>query len=137
MSLDHSTLSQSRAPTEPTNARLQRQLAVARADAYIANKIASILMTAVEFYADEMTYFAIAFLGDPPCGQFIDDFTEDKPGRRAREALLEIEDIADPLPCRENHQEPCFTLTACWLKCRFERRNGDATGTTSDVAGEP
>ena len=47
---------------------------------------------ALEFYADPETYYAIAIVPDPPCGEFMDDFSEvedgvKKPGKRAREAL--------------------------------------------------
>jgi hypothetical protein len=53
------------------------------------------LEAALEFYAQPETYFAIAFVGDPPCGEFLDDFEEtelgEKPGKRARAALLAAE----------------------------------------------
>lgn len=51
---------------------------------------------ALEFYADPDTYCAIGFFPDPPCGEFIDDFSDDHgnenyrrpmPGKRARAAL--------------------------------------------------
>lgn len=53
------------------------------------------LETALEFYADPATYHGIAFMGDPPCGEFVGDFDEShgdpmygpKPGKTAREAL--------------------------------------------------
>jgi len=51
------------------------------------------LAEALVFYADAETYFAIAFMGDPPHGEFLDDFDADnnmgveKPGKRARDAL--------------------------------------------------
>jgi hypothetical protein len=55
------------------------------------------LRAALEFYADPDTYFAIGIFADPPCGEFIDDFSEHghpeypagdmRPGKRAREAL--------------------------------------------------
>lgn len=50
------------------------------------------LEAALQFYADPATYFAIGFLPDRPCGDFINDFdeTEDfgwKPGKLARSAL--------------------------------------------------
>lgn len=55
------------------------------------------LRTALAFYADPNTYFAIGFLPDPPCGAFIDDWSEhggtdfepgdERPGKRAREVL--------------------------------------------------
>jgi len=57
------------------------------------------LRTALAYYADPMTYFGIAMIGDAPHGDFFNDFEEwpewpgctgavkDKPGKRAREAL--------------------------------------------------
>lgn len=49
------------------------------------------LQEALSFYADPGTYFAVGFFPDPPCGEFMDDFTETelgmKPGARARKAL--------------------------------------------------
>lgn len=51
---------------------------------------------ALRFYADPSTYFAIAFLGDRPCGEFMEDcspaadeygFEKNVPGKRARAAL--------------------------------------------------
>jgi hypothetical protein len=51
-------------------------------------------LEALYFYSDPMTYFAIGFLPDHPCGDFMDDFTDTpdlgmKPGKRAHEATLE------------------------------------------------
>ena len=55
------------------------------------------LTQALGFYASPETYFAIGFFPDPPCGDFVDDFSEDydhdfmegpRPGKRAREALF-------------------------------------------------
>jgi len=50
------------------------------------------LIETLLFYADPETYFAIGFFPDPPCGDFIRDFSETialgrKPGKRAREVL--------------------------------------------------
>ena len=50
------------------------------------------LRKALELYADPDTYFAIGFLPDPPCGDFISDFGKApdgsfKPGKLAREVL--------------------------------------------------
>lgn len=57
------------------------------------------LGAAVSFYANPDTYFAIAFFPDPPCGEFMNDFSDadewaqvgpygrDMPGRLARAAL--------------------------------------------------
>ncbi len=61
---------------------LQRELAEAR--------------EVLEFYGDPDIYIAIAFLSDPPCGEFMDDFDEQEnaagnvrpmPGKRARAFL--------------------------------------------------
>lgn len=55
-----------------------------------------LLIDAILFYADPATYHAIAFLPDPPCGEFIDDFATQTiddfyerpmPGKMAREAI--------------------------------------------------
>ena len=57
------------------------------------------LVTAVTFYANPDTYFAIGFFPDKPCGGFLDDFSEDHgsenydramPGKLARQTLSEI-----------------------------------------------
>lgn len=49
------------------------------------------LEEALAFYAYPETYFAIGFFSDPPCGEFIEDFSETelgwKPGKLAREVL--------------------------------------------------
>jgi hypothetical protein len=55
------------------------------------------LAEATDFYADPDTYFAIGIFPDPPCGEFMEDFSKaeresdgyvrDYPGKRAREAL--------------------------------------------------
>lgn len=53
------------------------------------------LESALEFYADPETYHAISFMADPPCGQFMEDFSKDHggnydrpmPGRLARRQL--------------------------------------------------
>lgn len=48
---------------------------------------------ALNFYADPDTYFACAFLFDPPCGALREDFslvegdTMERPGKLAREVL--------------------------------------------------
>jgi hypothetical protein len=54
------------------------------------------LATALEFYADPETYFAAAFMFDPPCGEFNTDFAYDSefgrpmPGKRARQTLKDL-----------------------------------------------
>jgi hypothetical protein len=50
------------------------------------------ILDALHFYADPETYFAISLIPDPPCGDFIEDFSETpelgmKPGKKAREVL--------------------------------------------------
>jgi hypothetical protein len=61
------------------------------------------LKEALEFYAHPDTYFAISFMSEPPCGEFMDDFdipSEEwsdhdnalgiyRAGKRARAALKE------------------------------------------------
>lgn len=51
------------------------------------------MLEALQFYADPYQYAAIVFIGDPPCGGFIHDFSEtefgERPGKRAR-ALLRL-----------------------------------------------
>lgn len=58
---------------------------------------------ALEFYADPGTYFAVAMLGDPPCGPFMDEAewseTDDlgwKPGNRARTDVARIDALVAP-----------------------------------------
>jgi hypothetical protein len=55
-----------------------------------------LLIEALKFYADPENYFAIAFFPDPPCGEFINDFSETenglRPGKKAREVLNAIYD---------------------------------------------
>jgi hypothetical protein len=63
------------------------------------------LVAALAFYASPDTYFAIGFFPDPPCGEFMDDFSEHgyedyppedvRPGKRARQALSEWEALVD------------------------------------------
>lgn len=57
----------------------------------IAEAAAGAMREALEFYADPDTYFAIGFMPDAPCGDFINDFEETgdgyKPGKKARAAL--------------------------------------------------
>lgn len=52
---------------------------------------------ALSFYADPENYFAIAFLPDPPCGAFMEDFDETylgvKPGKLARETINKLADL--------------------------------------------
>lgn len=60
------------------------------------------LIEALEYYGNPETYFGIAMFGDPPHGDFFEDFEkypypgdysiQDKPGRRAREALRDFND---------------------------------------------
>ena len=59
------------------------------------------LADALWFYADPDTYFAIGFFSDKPCGEFIDDFSDDHgfnqydramPGKLARQVLKETDE---------------------------------------------
>jgi hypothetical protein len=56
----------------------------------------------LEFYADPESYLAIGFFPDPPCGDFITDWTDTgplygfRPGGRARAALADEE--FQPMP---------------------------------------
>lgn len=55
----------------------------------------------LEFYGDPMTYFAIGIFPDPPCGEFINDYSEAVreadgvighfPGAKARAMLEKLE----------------------------------------------
>ncbi len=50
------------------------------------------MVEVLEFYANPETYFAMGFLPDPPCGEFVDDFSAVdelgmKPGKKARAIL--------------------------------------------------
>ena len=57
----------------------------------------------LEFYGDPETYFGIAMIGDPPHGDFFEDFDAEvqtdigtlynKPGKRARAAIAAIEKV--------------------------------------------
>ena len=60
------------------------------------------LAEALYFYADPGNYFAIAFIPDRPCGEFMDDFSSDDgfseykrtmPGKLARQVLQETGEI--------------------------------------------
>jgi hypothetical protein len=55
------------------------------------------LRKVLEFYADPANYFGIGFFADPPCGTFMQDFSDDhgdeevpgfRPGKLARKALF-------------------------------------------------
>jgi hypothetical protein len=56
-------------------------------------------LEALVFYADPETYYAIGFFPDPPCGEFMEDFSDDhgdeappgfRPGKRARKAVDDL-----------------------------------------------
>ncbi len=60
----------------------------------------AVLTEALEFYADPDSYFGVGFLIDPPCGEFVDDFSDDfkfnqygrpMPGKCARAVLKLID----------------------------------------------
>lgn len=54
------------------------------------------LSEALAFYGDPETYHAIAFLPDPPCGEFMEDFGDNddydypKPGKLARDTYKSL-----------------------------------------------
>lgn len=63
------------------------------------DKIIDELVKTLLFYADSDSYFAITFLSDPPCGEFMTDFDEEHeftdydrpmPGKRARQTLKKL-----------------------------------------------
>lgn len=68
-------------------------------DPLLIEKLAAFeqVLAALAFYGAPDTYHAIGFFPDPPCGDFMEDFSEhgdpmyprgdERPGRRAREAL--------------------------------------------------
>jgi hypothetical protein len=51
----------------------------------------ALILETLIFYADPETYFAVGIFPDPPCGEFMNDFSDTdmgfKPGRQARAAL--------------------------------------------------
>lgn len=60
------------------------------------------LSDALWFYADPDTYFAIGFLPDSPCGEFMDDFDDEHgfnqydrpmPGKLARKVLRKMNEL--------------------------------------------
>lgn len=62
-----------------------------------AYQLVSDLFCTIQFYSDPENYHAIGFFPDPPCGDFIQDFSDDHghpfydrpmPGKMARETLL-------------------------------------------------
>jgi hypothetical protein len=58
------------------------------------------LANALDFYADPDTWFAVAVVGDPPCGEISEDWSthgspdyehgDERPGKKAREALAAV-----------------------------------------------
>lgn len=71
-------------------------------DPTVSQETAKALIEALAYYADPMTYFGIAMFGDAPHGDFFEDFEkypypgdysiQNKPGRKAREALRTLAD---------------------------------------------
>ena len=59
----------------------------------------------IKFYANPENYFAIGFFPDPPCGEFVNDFSEydyehpdmdgERPGKRAREFLRDVMELTE------------------------------------------
>jgi len=81
---------------------LAKQLAVVEEKLRLSSVENARLREALDFYADPDTYFAIGFFPDPPCGDFMDDFSTTeyigefqvkRPGKRARLALYGEESI--------------------------------------------
>ena len=72
-------------------------------------KLLKKIMDVLDFYADPETYFAIGYLGDKPCGDFIKDFSETqigyKPGQKSRKILKQIV-TAYNSDCTATVQEP-------------------------------
>lgn len=72
-----------------------------------------IAVEALQFYSDEATYHAVAFVADPPAGSFMDDFSEDEgseyerpmPGKTARAALSAINAMISAAP-GQNQDQP-------------------------------
>lgn len=71
---------------------------ITQIDNYIAGLWAEreALREALGFYANPETYFAIGMFPDPPCGAFMEDFSETddlglKPGKLARAALARLD----------------------------------------------
>lgn len=71
--------------------------------ALFRGKVADVLFEPVYFYAMPETYHGVSFMFDPPCGDFMEDFSEDHedpfydrsmPGDSARSALREVRRIA-------------------------------------------
>lgn len=63
------------------------------------------LKCVLEFYATPGTYYAIGFFPDRPCGEFMEDFSDDhgdedlpgpRPGKAARMALSELTEPVQP-----------------------------------------
>ena len=58
------------------------------------NRALQIAVETLAFYMSPDTYHAIAFIPDPPCGEFMDDFKKvdgrARPGKRARLAFRKI-----------------------------------------------
>lgn len=83
--------------SEETRERYRRRASVE------STKLKAKLAAAIEalrFYGDPDTYVAVAMIADPPCGEFIEDFSEidgvERPGKRARATLAEIEGDGNP-----------------------------------------
>lgn len=66
---------------------------------YSTEQLLQMACDVLEFYADPETYFAVGFFPDPPCGDFVNDLSDDydhpdmtgpRPGKRARDLLNKI-----------------------------------------------
>lgn len=80
--------------------QLREQNRALKARVKLLERTLKLFIPALAFYANPETYFAIAFLGDPPCGPFVKDFEKTrlglKPGKKARAALLKGDKILNP-----------------------------------------
>lgn len=75
---------------------MKRDLKRVYAENRLLRRLIKKFSDALVFYAQPETYFAIAVLGDPPCGDFVRDFSKTnnlgyKPGKRARRVLDKAE----------------------------------------------
>ena len=88
-------------PVEPTKEEFWAALLKCDAEIVRLRKTVDLLKVALGFYADPATYAAIGFVPDQPCGDFIQDFSDDhgdeelpgyRPGKLARDALSALVD---------------------------------------------
>ena len=77
--------------------RLTAEVVALKEQLAAREEVISEIATALSFYADPETYFAIGFFPDPPNGDFMNDFSEtalgEKPGKLAREIIEKHVDV--------------------------------------------